>query len=284
MEKIALLTDSACDLSEDVINKYNIHIVPFRIIYKDREYIDKVEISSAEIYDRMNLEIPKSSLPSMTDIDQIYQILAREKYTHVIAVVISSGLSGAYNSFKAIGEAHKNLSTYLYDSKSTSIGEGIILEECGRLIAQGKGFEEIVSGIPAIRNRMHFYFVFGTLEYAQKGGRIGKIAGTIGDIFDIKPIVGFDEEDGVCFTFKKVRGRKHSLNKLVEIGQGFSNKRKYDAYIVHGNAEEDAQFVYEMLTKLPNLRNIYLIGQISAIVGVYSGPGTVGVCFQELGS
>lgn len=281
MEKIALVTDSACDIEEEVIKRYNINILPFRIIYKDREYIDKVDITSEEIYDNMKNEIPKSSLPSMEDIERLYKKLESENYTHVIAVVISSGLSGTYNSFKIISEGHKNLKTYIYDSKSTSIVEGIILKECGKLIEQGKSFSEIENSIPKIKNKMHFFFVFGTLEYARKGGRIGKISGTIGELLDIKPIVGFDNEEGICFTYEKVRGRKRSLNRIVDIGTSILNEKKCDAYIVHGNDVADAERVYEMISKLPNIGKVYIVGQISAIVGVYSGPGTVGVCYKE---
>lgn len=281
MEKIALVTDSACDIDTDTINKYNINILPFRIIYKEREYVDKVEITPAEIYDNLDKEIPKSSLPSMKDMERMYEKLENENYTHVIAVIISSGLSGTFNSLKIVSENHKNIITYIYDSKSTSIGEGIILKECGKLLDDGKSFEEIVDSIPKIKDKMHFLFVFGTLEYAKKGGRIGRISGTIGEILDIKPIVGFDDNYGVCFTYDKVRGRKRSLNRMVEIGQQILNNKKCEIYIVHGNAEEEAKRVYEMLSKLPNVENIYLIGQISAIVGVYSGPGTVGVCYKE---
>jgi len=281
MEKIALITDSASDQNEEIIKKYNINILPFRIIYKDREYIDKVNITPAEIYANMKNEIPKSSLPSMKDMKQIYERLEKENYTHVIGIVISSGLSGTYNALKLVSGNHKKLQTYIYDSKSASIGEGIILEETAKLIEKGKTFNEIVNNIPKIRNKMHFFFVMGTLEYAKKGGRIGKISGAIGEILKIKPIIGFDH-DGVCFTYEKVRGRIQSLHRLVEIGSKIVKAKKCDVYIVHGNAEEEAHKVYEILSKLPNIEKTYFVGQISTVVGVYSGPGTVGVCYKEL--
>ncbi|UZQ51948.1 DegV family protein [Clostridium kluyveri] len=279
MEKIALLTDSACDIDEETINKYNINILSFRIIYRSGEYIDKVEITPKEVYDSMKVEIPKSSLPSMEDMERVYKRLEEENYTHVIAVVISSGLSGTYNALKIVSEKHKNLTTYIYDSKSTSVGEGIILKECGKLIEQGKNFRQIIDTIPKIKSNMHFFFVFGTLEYARKGGRIGKIPGTIGEILDIKPIVYFDDSYGVCCTYDKVRGRKRSLNKMVDIGKKFLDKNQCEVYIVHGNAEEDADRVHNMISQLPNIENIHMIGQISPIVGLYSGPGTVGICY-----
>lgn len=281
MEKIALITDSACDMDDETISQYHIRMLPFKIIYIDREYTDKVDITSKEIYDKMKYEIPKSSQPSLEDIENVYKKLEEENYTHVIAVVISSGLSGTYNAFKVISEKFNKIKTYIYDTKSTSVCEGIILKKCGKLIESGLSFKKIVQAIPEIKRKLHFYFVFGTLEYARKGGRIGRISGTIGELLDIKPIVGFDEEYGQCFTYGKVRGKNKALNKLVELAEEVVKGIKCDAYIVHGNVEEDAKKVCDMLSGNPNIQHVYLIGQISAIVGVYSGPGTVGVCYSE---
>ncbi len=281
MGKIALLTDSACDIDDETIRKYNIRVLPFKIIYKDREYTDKVDITPEEIYDNLKYEIPKSSLPAMEDIEEAYKKLGEESYTHVIAVVISSGLSGTYNAVKLISEQFTEIKTYVYDTKSTSVCEGIILKKCGELIEGGKSFDEIVEYIPLIKKKLHFNFVFGTLEYAKKGGRIGKISATIGELLDIKPIVGFDEEYGQCFTYAKVRGRNKSLNKLLEIGREMGKVKNCDAYLVHGNSKEDAMKIYDLLKKIPGIINVYLIGQISAIVGVYSGPGTIGICYVE---
>ncbi|MCI1945633.1 DegV family protein [Clostridium luticellarii] len=284
MEKIALLTDSACDIDDETVKKYNIEILPFRIIYKHREYIDKLQITPKEVYDNMKVEIPKSSLPSIDDMENVFNKLENENYTHIIAVTISSGLSGTYNALKMVSGRHEKLSTYVYDSKSTSLGEGIILKECGKLIDRGKSFKEIVHCIPEIKKRMHFFFVFGTLEYARKGGRIGAISGIIGEALDIKPIVYFDDNQGICFTCGKVRGRKRSLNKMIDIGREFLSKSPCDVYIAHGNAREDAESIYRRISILPNVKNTYMIGQISPIVGVYSGPGTVGICYMEIES
>lgn len=281
MEKIALLTDSACDIDNETIRKYNINILPFKIIYKNREYTDKVDITPKEIYDNMKNEIPKSSQPAMEDIESVYRKLDLEHYTHVIAIVISSGLSGTYNAFKIISAKFLGIKTYIYDTKSTSVCEGIILKKCGALIKAGEKFDKIVHSIPEMKRKLHFFFVFGSLEYARKGGRIGKISGTIGELLDVKPIVSFDEEHGQCFTHSKVRGRIRSLNKLVELGAEIVKGKKCDAYIVHGNVEEEAKKVNDMLLENANIENVHLIGQISAVVGVYSGPGTIGVCYSE---
>lgn len=282
MEKIALITDSACDIDDETIEKYQIHVAAFKIIYKNREYNDKVDITPQEVYNNMKTEIPKSSLPSMEDIEGLYKKLEEEGYTHVISINISSGISGTVNAVRLISEQFPKIKTYLFDTKSTSVCQGIILKKCGELICAGKTFDEVTKQIPEMKRKLHFFFVFGTLEYAIKGGRIGKISGTIGDILSIKPIVGFDEEFGQCYTHEKIRGRNKSISRLIEIGEKITESIKCDAYVIHGNVEEDALRMCDRLRQLPGIKNVHLIGQISAIVGVYCGPGTIGVCYSEI--
>jgi DegV family protein with EDD domain len=282
MEKIALITDSACDIDEETIKKYQIHVLPFKILYKEREFTDGIDITPVEVYVNMKTEIPKSSQPSMEDIENLYKKLESENYTHVISINISSGISGTVNAVDLISSEFKTIKTFMYDTKSTSVIQGIILKKCGELIREGKAFDDIVKQIPEMKKKLRLYFVFGTLEYAIKGGRIGKIPGTIGDILNIKPIVSFDDEFGQCYTCEKIRGRVKSINRLIELGEKISDKNSCDAYVIHGNVEEEARKVCDKLRMNPRIRNVYLIGQISAIVGVYCGPGTVGVCYSEI--
>ncbi|WP_251862314.1 DegV family protein [Clostridium sp. Marseille-Q2269] len=283
MEKIALITDTTSDLPEDLIGKYNIKQLAFRIIYKDRELRDKIDISSKEVYENLEVEVPTSSLPSMEDMDNLFTQLEEEGYTHVISVVLSSGLSGIYNGMKIVSENHPKLTTYICDSKSISLGEGVILIECARMIEQGKSYEEIVNVIPKITENTKTFFVVGTLEYLKRGGRIGKVAGTIAELLNIKPIISIDNEDGKYYTYTKVRGRKQSLAKLVDIVKELLEKSKCKIYVMHGNAEEEAKEVFEILKKLPNVTFSMLGGCISPVSGVHSGPGLVGVaCFKDV--
>lgn len=282
MEKIALITDSACDIDGETLRRYDIRVLHFKIIYKEREFTDGIDITPQEVYTNMKTEIPKSSQPSIEDIEKLYKELEEENYTHVISINISSGISGTVNGVEMVSKQFPEIKTFLYDTKSTSVCQGIIVKKCGELIEKGMSFEEITKAIPEMKKKIHMYFVFGTLEYAIKGGRIGRITGTIGDILNIKPIVSFDEEFGQCYTCEKVRGRVKSINRLIELGERLTAKNKCDAYVIHGNVEEEALKMLDKLRRNPLIKNVYLIGQISAIVGVYCGPGTLGVCYSEL--
>ena len=281
MEKVALITDTTADLPEEIINKYNIYVLPFRIIYKDREYRDKIEITSQEVYDGLKKEIPTSSMPSLQDMEDVYDKLQREGYTHVIGVTLSSGLSGIYNGLTLVSKNHGNIKSYICDSKSISLGEGALVEECAKLLENGKSFQEVINAIPSIKNRIHLFFVVDTLEYLIKGGRIGKVAGTIGTILNLKPIISVDK-DGNYYTYHKARGKKQALSKITEIAEQISKNKKCRAFVMHGNGEEDALKVKKAVEKLPNISSVYYGGCISPVSGVHSGPGLVGfVCIEE---
>lgn len=281
MNKIALITDTTSDLSKEFIEKYNINVLPFRIIYSDREYLDNVDITSQQVYDNMAKEVPTSSLPSMKDMEELFLRLEEEGYTHAIAVTLSTGLSGIFNAIKLTSENHPSIITHVCDSQSIALGEGLIVTECGKLIEEGKSFEEVVAAIPSIKKRIHLYFVVGTLEYLKRGGRIGKVSGTIAELLNIKPIITVDT-DGKYVTTEKVRGRKQSLNKLVELTNNILDKKKCRVYIVHGDALEESKKVMEIIRPHPNVVSIEFGGCISPVSGVHSGPGLVGmVCIEE---
>ncbi|MFT5872408.1 MAG: DegV family protein with EDD domain [Clostridium sp.] len=281
MDKIALITDTTSDLNREAVDKYNINVLPFRIIYSDREYLDNVDITSQEVYSNMEKEVPTSSLPSMKDMEELFLRLEEQGYTHAIAVTLSTGLSGIFNAMKLISENHPSIITHVCDSQSIALGEGLIVTECGKLIQEGKSFEEVVEAIPFIKKRIHLYFLVGTLEYLKRGGRIGKVSGTIAELLNIKPIIAIDT-DGKYLTCEKVRGRKQSLNKLIELTNNILDKKKCKVYIVHGEAYDEAKKVMEIISKHPNVISIEFGGYISPVSGVHSGPGLVGmVCIEE---
>jgi len=281
LEKIALITDTTADLHEDTIKKYNIEVLPFRIIYSNREYKDKLEITPQEVYDNFKTEVPTSSLPSMKDTEDILNKLEQEGYTHAIIITLSSGLSGIYNSVKLVSENHPNLNIHVYDSRSISMGEGALVEKCGEMIANGMSFENITTELPRIRDKVHLFFVVGTLEYLKRGGRIGKVSGTIAELLNIKPIIGVDKNDGKYYTYDKVRGRKQSLNRLLELANEVLDKNKCKLYIMHGDAREEAEKVYNVISKHENVTESSFGGQISPVAGVHSGPGLVGLILVE---
>ena len=280
MQKIALIVDSACDLSLEVLKEQNIRLLPLRISYSHGEYKDKIDISADEIYGNLEKEVPKTSLPSAEDLEKILVDLENEGYTYVIAVTISSGLSGTFNSIRLALEDHPNLKHHVFDTKILAMPEGIVALEVANLIKEGKSFEEIVSELPTIRKNIIGYFTVNTLEYLKKGGRIGRVAGTIGDMLNLKPIVTVDEE-GIYYTVCKARGRKQSISKLISFLKDELKENKCNVWVLHGHSEEDCKYLYNSFKDLDNINNIET-GSIGPALGVHTGPGLVGFIVQEV--
>lgn len=280
MQKIAIFTDSACDLTDAELKEYGIRFLPLQIIYKDNSYRDRAEISADEVYGNLEKEVPKTSLPTGTDIDALFLELKKEGYTHAIGVMISGGLSGTANSVKLMAEEHPEIETYIYDTKNLSISEGIMALKAAKMVKDGLSFEEIKEALPEEKKSVDTYYCLATLEYLIKGGRIGKVSGTIGQILNIKPIIYVNEE-GVYVTLDKARGTKQAYMKLVSILKENLEKTKCKVYVMHGGAKKEAQDMVERIKDLPGIFSLEF-RQISPALGVHTGRGLIGIAVERM--
>ncbi|MGI6224873.1 MAG: DegV family protein [Peptococcales bacterium] len=280
MKKIALVTDSSCDLPRDIINKYNIHVLPLHIIFQDGDFRDRVDITSEEFYERLKTEIPSTSMPSVGETWELFERLKNEGYTHVLAILLSSGLSGTFSMVEGLRDKITELGINLkiINSKALSLGLGFLVMHAGELIKNGTPLHDIIDKVEGLVKETKVFFVLKTLEYLRKGGRIGLVEGTIGDILDIKPIISINEE-GIYYSVAKVRGRLRSLNRISEIAQEAIGNRKVFLAVVHGDALEDAQYVLNKLKEAQvNIKESF-ISQTTASMAVHTGPGLVGITF-----
>lgn len=278
MQKIAIITDSASDLSNDIINKYNIKVAPFRIIYKDNEYEDMITITANEVYKRLPIEIPTTSLPNIERIDKIINDIEDEGYTHVLAINISSNLSGTGNSIRLLLEEHPKLKSFVFDTKTLSMAQGAIVIEAAKMIEAGDTFESIIMKLPEIRKKTHVYFTLNTLEYLKKGGRIGGASALFGSLLQIKPILTV--EDGKTTVFTKVRTKKKAIDKIVNTILEQNSKTPIKGLIVHHiNCESEGQELADRLKSSLGLDNVK-IQSIGPIIGLHVGPGSIGVAYH----
>ncbi|MHB1394068.1 MAG: DegV family protein [Clostridia bacterium] len=280
MAKIAIVSDSTSDLTVETIKRYNIRILPLRVIYTDGEYKDRVDITPEEIYSRFKEEIPTTSLPSPQDTVDLFNQLKQEGYTHAIVVTISSGISGTMNMIRNIADSFEGLSFEIIDSKSLTMGAGFAIIEGAKELERTNDLEKTLSRIKAVLNKTKVYYVVQTLEYLKKGGRIGKVEGTIGELLNIKPIISINE-DGVYYSYKKVRGRSRSIEELLEIIKEKAKEALVNIAIAHGDAFLEAQ---DLLKKVKELKNINetVFTQISPVLVVHTGPGLIGIVLSEV--
>ncbi|WP_034639677.1 DegV family protein [Desulfofalx alkaliphila] len=277
--KIAVVTDSTCDLSDEQIKDNDIKLLSLKVVYKDRQYIDRLEIKPEDVFAGFAKEIPKTSMPSPGEVENLYRKLADQGYTDIISIHISSGLSGTYQMVKAVGQQLKDLiNVEAVDSKTISIGSGLIVLEASRLVQAGMGLKEVMQKISKLKEEIKLFFVPETLEYLIKGGRIGYVKGRIGEILNVKPIVSVNDE-GKYYTYQNVRGRRRSLAAMVEIAKEYAAERRVKLALLHGNALQEAK---EMVDKL-NLPNIDIVrfDQIGPVIAVHTGPGVIGLAFYD---
>lgn len=281
-QKIAILTDSGSDVPAYLVKEYGIYVAPLKIIYSEGEYLDGVNITAEDVYSRLNTEIPSTSLPDGNQIQEILDRIKADGYEKVLALTISSGLSGTYNVMRIVGEDQKDLDVFVVDTKNISIASGFNVIQAAEYIKEGMGWEELKKTVSNNILNSRVFFSVATLEYLQKGGRIGLVSSILGSTIQLKPIISCNEE-GIYYTVAKSIGKKRSYIKALELAVDFiGNTKEYNLGVVHGAAKDDAdKLIKSLKSKLPNFK-IFVEGQISPALGVHTGPGTVGIVVQKL--
>lgn len=283
-QKIALLTDSCADLTPRLVAENHIHVVPLRILCADGEYADGVNIRSEDIYTRLRSgELPQTSLPSGQDITDALDAIAAEGYDGVIAVMLSGGLSGTYNLMRLMAEDRQDLTIRVFDSVSGSLGMGLTLLQLAEDIRGGASWEELVgTRVPQLIASTFPFFSVDTLEYLQKGGRIGKVTATAGTLLQIKPLLTF-AGDGQLKSVAKVRGRNQVIQKLVDLTvKSCSTHRRYNLAVANGGAPKEMEVLRSrLMAALPDYDHIWE-GEIDGTLSVYIGDGVLGAAVQVL--
>lgn len=274
-KKTAIVTDSACDLPDELLEAYDIRFVPLRLVYRGGEVRDRVEITQEQVYGLLSVEVPKSSLPLPEDVTDLYDQLVRDGYTDAVHISISSGLSGTYNMVKMVAADYQGLNVRVVDCKSLSMQEGLIVLGCARLREKTQDPDEIAAYAELLRENSLGMFVIRTLEYLRKGGRIGLVEGVLGTMLQLKPVI-YVNGDGVYETLAKARGHANALETLVrEVSTRF-NKARVRLAVVHGQAAAEAEKLLERLKGLLDVEESFLV-PVSPVLGVHTGPGLLGV-------
>ena len=279
------MTDSCADLSPRLTAENHIFVVPLRILCADGEYADGVNIHNTDIYRRLKAgELPQTSLPSVESVGTVLRQIKDAGYDGVIAVMLSSGLSGTYNLVRLVAEeSGGDFPIRVFDSVSGSLGQGLTVLQLAEDIRGGMDWEELVERrAPQLITGTYPFFSVDTLEYLQKGGRIGKVTATAGTLLQIKPIITF-ASDGQLQSIAKVRGRNQVIDKLIAMTvDRCGNHKRYNLAVANGGAPAEMEAVRQKLTAaLPDYDHIW-DGEIDGTLSVYIGDGILGAAVQVL--
>ena len=213
-EKVAVLTDSGCDVPQNFREKYNIWMLPLRVMYPEKDYDDGVNIDPMMVYRRFPDEYPSTSTPSLAEVQDIFDEIQEAGYEKIIAVTISSGLSGTFNTIRLAAEQQDELDVFVFDTKNISVASGIWAIWAATKLENGWSFEEVKTGLINKIYDSKVMFYMDTLKYLKKGGRIGKVTSVVGEVLNLKPIISCNEE-GIYYTVGLIRGAKQGKKKLL---------------------------------------------------------------------
>jgi DegV family protein with EDD domain len=278
MNQVRIVTDSTSDIPVELQRELGIHMVPLKVHFGMETYRDGIDMGSADFFSKLVATpvLPTTSQPSPIEFLDTYKQLASESNVPIISIHLSSALSGTYQSaMLAKSMLEEQVDVIVIDSRLCSYGLGMLVVAAVEAARAGKSKEELVELVEKMRKEMKLYFLVDTLEYLQKGGRIGKAAALLGSLLNIKPILSMNVE-GEVYSVDKVRGHKKAVAKIIEmLNRDFGGKSLHIG-IAHSNAIASAQEMNELINQHFTVDSLQHT-QIGPVVGTHTGPGTVAV-------
>ena len=274
MSKIALVTDSTCDLPESVVKDKNITVIPLNVHFGQETFLDGIDLQSNEFFEKLSTsEIhPQTSQPSVGRFVETYNDLLK-KHDSILSLHISSKLSATYNSALQAQKEIGNEKIKVIDSMNGTLGLGAIVHHIADLNQKGESFENLVKEAEKIIPNAIFMGLVPTLEYLAKGGRIGKARAFMGSLLKIKPILS--AVDGEIQSVGKARTLIKGMDFIVD---EMKNHKISKLFIVHANHEERANLLKEKTKDIVDPKDV-IIAEFGPVVGTHLGPGAFGVGF-----
>ena len=280
---IALVTDSACDLPQEIIDKYQIHVLPINIYFGDHHYLDKVTIKPEQFYNRLSSDrnYPKTAQVNETAFKNMYSHLLSH-YDAVVAVHLTGKFSGTFNSSKNAAEKISeefNKPIKVLDSKNLSGALGLIVFRIAQEIEKATELNQIIDKAEKWIHDSKIFVSVKTLKYMVKGGRVSPWKGLIAKLLNVNPIVSMDE-NGKSIVFGKTYSQKSNMEKVMNHIKNITKDKTVWNYIVlHANNERAALWYADQMKKLTNKEKVASVN-ISPVIGASAGLGTVSVAFM----
>jgi DegV family protein with EDD domain len=273
---VRVVTDSACDLSDELVAAHGIAVVPLKIRFGDEELVDREQLTTDDFWDRLGRSpvLPQTAAPSAGAFEAAFRRLTGEGATGIVCINISSHLSATMQAAQvAAGAVTGHCEVAVIDSQSVSMGLGNLTLGAARLAATGAGLAEVVADVTNRRDRTRLFGALDTLEYLKKGGRIGNARAMLGSMLSIKPLL--EVRDGEVEEAGRVRTRSKSLQALADKARAGPCE---NIAVLHGRAP-DVDKLLDLLEPVARRTDI-TVGVIGPVIGTHAGPGVIGITFQ----
>lgn len=275
---IRIVIDSTSDVTDEIIEKYNIKMVPLTVNFENESFLDKVELNSKQFFEKLETaeKLPTTTLVSPGTFMEVFSDILLEG-DKVLGLFLASEFSGTYDSACMAKNMIGSDDIYIIDTRSVCLGAFALILEAIELVQQNKDIEEIVKELEALREKVVAVAALDTLKYLEKGGRLSKGQAVVGTLLNVKPIV--EIKDGKISVIEKIRGK----NKAVKWFDEWIEKNNYDlsnktVLLFHGKAYEQLKMLREAIEDKYKIKNI-IEQEIGAVIGTHSGPGVLGIGF-----
>ncbi|WP_434284038.1 DegV family protein [Clostridium botulinum] len=277
MEKIKIITDSTADLPKDIIEKYDIEVIPLFVSFGDKVYKDGVDIKLEQLFTKIEKEnvFPQTSQVNPQRFYEYYKKYTDKGYS-IISIHISSKMSGTYQSACLAKDMLDSDNIIVIDSNNVTSGLGLLVIKACKLKDEGLSIEEIVKGVKETIPHIKSVLAFETLDYLVKGGRLSKTAGFIGNVLGIKPILAV--ENGEMVVKDKVRGSKKAIRAIFEYIGKLGLKQGEPCILLHVQNKDILGTLRENLNQ--DEAN-FIECTVGCVVGIYAGPRACGIFFIE---
>ena len=281
MQKVKIITTSGCDLTFEETERLGVTMIPDWVIFGETQYRNNIDILPEAFYEKIASEenLPSSAHPSPAQFTETFEGV--KDWDEAICIVVSSQMAGAYNTatFTAEQVMEDGIKTkiYIFDSLQISLGMGILVLEAARMAKEGACASEILEHVTALRSNIGLFFVMNTLDYARRGGRIGAITAVAADTLGVKPLLTF--KDGIVSDLSLNRTLKSGIKAIYKKYVSLADDNP-EVFIFHANNLRGAESLKAMLQEqFPELQP--RIEWVGPVVGLYSGPGCVGMAFRK---
>jgi DegV family protein with EDD domain len=277
MGGVRVVTDSACDLTEELATAGNITVVPLTIRFGDEHLADRTELSPAEFWRRCKEApaLPETSAPSPGAFRSAFEAAADDGADEILCLTISAGVSATYQSALAGADAMgERIPVKVVDTRFVTMGQGLLCLSAAELAETGASLDAVASRVDYLIARTRVLGVVGTLDHLQRGGRIGGAAALVGSLLSVKPVI--EVKDGVVEQESRQRTRTRALDYLVTKCRADA---PFERIALAGGEADDLDQVAARLSDVET-RHPLLVVDLGPVVGTHAGPGTVGVAYQ----
>ena len=282
MMKLAVITDSSAFLPDSLRGNDHLCVLDIPVVIAGETYVEGKNLTASEFYEKMAAadELPKTSQPSVAELEETLTRLASEDYTHVLGLFLSSGISGFYQNIQYLKDEFPDLKIAFPDSKITSAPLGLMVENALTWAAEGQDFEEILLKIQQQIDGTSAFIMVDDLNHLVKGGRLSNGAAILGNLLSIKPILYFNDA-GVIEVFEKIRTEKKAIKRLIEVVEEKTASASYQVMVIHGNAEEKAESLRQQLI-VAGIADDIPLATFGSVIGTHLGEGSVALAYIPL--